>query len=78
MAKTIKTVTDLKSKLTTEKAMAFLKEANEKKVKDGVDLMSETMKKLDSMGLSVAVKNGLNQSNQITNDLQIVLKNGGQ
>ena len=78
MAKTIKTVTDLKSKLTTEKAMAFLKEENEKKVKDGVDLMSETMKKLDSMGLSVAVKNGLNQSNQITNDLQIVLKNGGQ
>lgn len=78
MAKQIKTVTDLKSKLTAEKAMAFLKEENEKKVKDGVDLMSETMKKLDSMGLSVAVKNGLNQSNQITNDLQIVLKNGGQ
>jgi len=74
MAKTIKTVTDLKSKLTAEKAMAFLKEENEKKVKDGVDLMNDTIKKLEGMGLSIAIKNGLNESNQITNQIQIVLK----
>lgn len=74
MAKQIKTVTDLKSKLTAEKAMAFLKEENEKKVKDGVDLMNDTIKKLEGMGLSIAIKNGLNESNQITNQIQIVLK----
>jgi len=74
MAKTIKSVTDLKNKMTAEKAMEFLKKAQEEKIASGVKIMDEAIKKLDGLGLAIAVKNGLNESNQITNTIQVVLK----
>lgn len=74
MAKQVKNVSDLKNKMTAEKAMEFLKKAQEEKIASGVKIMDEAIKKLDGLGLAIAVKNGLNESNQITNTIQVVLK----
>lgn len=74
MAKQVKNVSDLKNKMTAEKAMEFLKKAQEEKIAAGVKLMDEAIKKLEGLGLAIAVKNGINEQNQITNTIQIVLK----
>lgn len=74
MAKQVKNVSDLKNKMTAEKAMEFLKKAQEEKIASGFKIMDEAIKKLEGLGLAIAVKNGLNEANQITNTIQVVLK----
>lgn len=68
-----KTVKQLKEKMTAEKAIAFLNEENKKKTDKGLAILQKAIEDMQEVGCGIAVRNTLNENNQILNNIQVVV-----
>jgi len=68
----VKNISDLKNKLTTEKAMEFIQKEKIKKEKIALDIFNESRAKIEKMGCAIGVKISLDNENRVIPQIVII------